>query len=549
MATADEYAAWIVQNADKKGSPEFETVAKAYELAKQEKPKAERGPVQEAAAAAGALGSGFNRSMLSRLGLPFNPVDAAANVLDLGKAALGAPYIAATGKSPPDWLAVGDRADVPGSGAWLVNQARKTRAGRAVLDASPDYEGGYLQTIGGGLGASPSAPVSAMTSAALQKATYDATGSDALAMAAGMSPTMAKAGLREVGRNLMTPRDPRAAALAERAIDKGIPLNIADITDSRMVKAARSVMNDTPGLAALGAKQDQGKQPAFNRAIGGTFGANADELTPNVMATAKRDLGSKFDRIWGSNSLAVDAPMFQSLQRLRAGAAELPQGDRQRLVKWIDDIWSQTVQGPNGQPIIPGDVANKYQSRLRQVIESAPEGFIKNDLQTLRQTMLDAFNRNISGPDAQALSEVRGQYKAFKTVEPLLKKAEAGVAGRMTGDVPAALLPNAVAQSYDSPAGTPLGELSQIGSRFLVNRVPQTGGSNRAMIQNTALGGGALAALGVASPVAAGVGAGLSAMAQLAIGSPSLAKQLLKNGNITKAEAQILANIHGQEDK
>jgi len=34
MATAQEYAAWIVQNADKRGTPDFETVAKAYEAAK-----------------------------------------------------------------------------------------------------------------------------------------------------------------------------------------------------------------------------------------------------------------------------------------------------------------------------------------------------------------------------------------------------------------------------------------------------------------------------------------------------------------------------------
>lgn len=34
MATADEYAAWIVKNAAKKGMPEFDTVAQAYELAK-----------------------------------------------------------------------------------------------------------------------------------------------------------------------------------------------------------------------------------------------------------------------------------------------------------------------------------------------------------------------------------------------------------------------------------------------------------------------------------------------------------------------------------
>ena len=39
MATADEYAAWIVNNADKKGTPDFETVAQAYRMAKEERPR------------------------------------------------------------------------------------------------------------------------------------------------------------------------------------------------------------------------------------------------------------------------------------------------------------------------------------------------------------------------------------------------------------------------------------------------------------------------------------------------------------------------------
>ena len=38
MATADEYAAWIVKNADKKGTPEFDTVAAAYKDAQQSAP-------------------------------------------------------------------------------------------------------------------------------------------------------------------------------------------------------------------------------------------------------------------------------------------------------------------------------------------------------------------------------------------------------------------------------------------------------------------------------------------------------------------------------
>lgn len=38
MATADEYATWIVKNADKKGTPEFDTVAAAYKDARQSIP-------------------------------------------------------------------------------------------------------------------------------------------------------------------------------------------------------------------------------------------------------------------------------------------------------------------------------------------------------------------------------------------------------------------------------------------------------------------------------------------------------------------------------
>jgi len=39
MATADQYASWIVQNQAKRGTPDFDTVAKAYEQAKLEDTK------------------------------------------------------------------------------------------------------------------------------------------------------------------------------------------------------------------------------------------------------------------------------------------------------------------------------------------------------------------------------------------------------------------------------------------------------------------------------------------------------------------------------
>lgn len=47
MATADEYAAWIVKNADKKGTPEFATVASAYQDARGGQSTAAQPPAKE----------------------------------------------------------------------------------------------------------------------------------------------------------------------------------------------------------------------------------------------------------------------------------------------------------------------------------------------------------------------------------------------------------------------------------------------------------------------------------------------------------------------
>ena len=83
-----------------------------------------------------------------------------------------------------------------------------------------------------------------------------------------------------------------------------------------------------------------------------------------------------------------------------------------------------------------------------------------------------------------------------------------------------------------------------------MDRTPQTGGSARAMIQNGIVSGGALAALGLASPMAAATGAGLSAVGQLAIGSPKLARALLNSGQLTPQDIQVLMTVPGLiEDK
>ena len=316
--------------------------------------------------------------------------------------------------------------------------------------------------------------------------------------------------------------------LARTALNQyGIPLGVGDIAQGGTIRAVRSLLNDAPFSGGLGAAQREATQEGYNRAVGGTFGAAEKKLTADVVDAAKKRMGAEFDRIWNGNVLQVDGDMVRQLTAMQQQAAKLPKNEGASLAAEINDIFGKMQQGQNGAAIIPGDVANKFQSYLRRRAEGSAG--LKNELGDLRQSIISAFNRGIRPEDAAALTMNRGQYKAFKTVEPLLNGAEAGVAGRMAGDVPASLLPNAVAKSYPQAAGVPLADLSSIGARFLVDRTAKTGGSTRAAIQNS-LVGGAIMGAGFTNPLLAAAAVPGAVGTNALLGSPGLAKFLVNQG-------------------
>jgi uncharacterized protein (DUF2267 family) len=338
----------------------------------------------------------------------------------------------------------------------------------------------------------------------------------------------------------LRPEGADALDLARKAVGKyGIPLAPGDITRNPFIKGAKSALDDLPFIGRPADKLKAQQTQAFNKAVGQTFGAPEASLTPQVLDDARKRLGAEFDRIWNRNSLSLDAPMFQRITELDTLAAKLPRNEGASLSAEIQDLLSKAVPDGQGGLAIPGDVANKFQTHLRRRAEGSAS--LRNELGDLRQSILEAFNRSVSPADAAALTTNRARYKAFKTVEPLLNGASVGVAGREAGDVPVALLPQAVARSYSyNPAGSPLGDLAAIGSRFLVDRVPRTGGSARAAVQNGALGAGLMTGF-ITNPFAASAGLlGMGAV-DAALNSPALGRKLLAPAAGRMGQAGLLA--------
>lgn len=563
MANADDYARWIVANPSKRGTPEFNTVVAAYQDAKsqaaqQDTPTVQQGEQPSALASAGAgAGAEFGNIVLNGqklLGKGIQKVDQLINGRDVGSLV--------TGKSDTTLGKVGN---------WLVNDAQQGQAklkgenapyeqAHPIVNKGAKFGTDLIVTapVGGLLakGARLAAPglAATQTGANVIRAieTAGAQGGNIAtrsigsaingAATAGMiNPDDAQSGamiglatpgvLGLVGKagsaaaDLVRP-NAKVNPLAVKAVDEyGIPLSIGDVTDSKLIKSTRSFLNDLPIIGRSGDALKEAQTKAFNKAVGGTFGSAEESLTPQVIDQAKKRLGGEFDRIWNNNALTVDSQMFQKVNDLDTLAQKLPKAEGQSLRAEIQDLLSKVQQDNAGNLIVPGETANKFQSYLRRRAEGSSG--LKNELNDLRQTIIGAFNRSVAPQDAAALTLNRTQYKALKTVEPLLNSAEVGVAGRQAGDVPMALLPNAVNRSYSNPAGTPLADLSAIGSRFLMDRTPQTGGSARAMVQNGALG--TMFGLGgMSHPVMAAGGLLGMGAANKALNSPLLARTMMR---------------------
>lgn len=214
-----------------------------------------------------AIGTGANQAMLRLAGLP---VDTVANVLDLGKAALGTPFLLA-GKEPPQALQVGDRSKVLGSGENLIAAVPKA----AVRAQNPEYEGGYLQAAGSAL---PSiiAPTSARQAAVnvgsvmTGKTIGDATGSVPLSIAASM-------GASTMGVPKVRPPETAKSRVLETARREGYVVPPSQAGAGWVNNRLESIA----GKAAV--NQDAVRR---NQVVTDRLGARSVGLTPEVLSVA-----------------------------------------------------------------------------------------------------------------------------------------------------------------------------------------------------------------------------------------------------------------------
>jgi hypothetical protein len=309
--------------------------------------------------------------------------------------------------------------------------------------------------------------------------------------------------------------DANTATLADLARNTyDIPLRGGQISANRSVNYLDSVLQDKPFSGMAQSSSDQ--SAAFNRAVSNTIGENTDKITPDVMDAAKKRLGARYEDIASKSTIQADDKLGSDLNGIASDAnTVLAPSERTIIHGQISNILDKIqgtgeIDGKTYQALI------KTGSPLDRATKSGDTN-VKYYAGQVKQSLLDALGRSVSPELQDQLAATNSQYKAMKTIEPLVEKST-------TGDISPALLMGVTRQSYGNMAyggGGDLANLSRIGQRFL-KEPPNSGTANRlSAMKILGIGGasGVEAGLAFHDPMMAAKIGGLAALAGVGKGA------------------------------
>jgi len=309
--------------------------------------------------------------------------------------------------------------------------------------------------------------------------------------AAGIGGKAAGNALGALGNRAANSIDPVKRAAARAAQRAGIPLHAAQVSDSIPAKTAASMGKYLPfsGAAAAGQRQ----QTAFNRAVGRTFGEDKEQLTDDVIQSARQKIGAEFNAIYARNDVPIDPNTVRRLVALENSLSRRLTTDESKVLgAQLDDI----LQEAAGTGAMTGQ---KYQALRTQIMKAESPDRIGSAVKELRRELDDIAAQAVGPQDAAMLKKIRGQWANLKTTEGMLKQ----VAGA-GGDVK----PSAIWPAIRKGSTKEMRDLGRLGQVLLKDPIPDSGTAGRNLLVGLMTGGGVAGGAGAIAPMVGGTLAG-----------------------------------------
>ncbi|MEF2156388.1 hypothetical protein V3390_09160 [Luteimonas sp. FXH3W] len=254
--------------------------------------------------------------------------------------------------------------------------------------------------------------------------------------------------------------------LAKRAIERGIPVTAAQVSDAPLAKVAGSISKHLPFSGASGKAAAQ--QGAFNRAVTETFGESADNISDDLILGAKSRIGAGYDDIYSRNNIPLSPEAMSQLGTAKQQGLDILTADQgDVLSRQLDSIINTAENGVLSGP--------KYQALRSQLLRAETNGGALGEaVRGVRSALDNIADGAVGGDDAAALATLRGQYRNLKLTEKALAQVEGA-----KGNVRPASLWNLSNGKYGA---TPeMRELAKIGQVVLKDPIPDSGTAQRLM--------------------------------------------------------------------
>lgn len=335
------------------------------------------------------------------------------------------------------------------------------------------------------------------------------------------------------GSRSMDPVTRRALGTLEQA---RVPVHASQVSQSKGIKTTASALSYLPmsGAGKAAARQ----QEAFNRAVGRTFGADAAQLSDEVMTAARQKISAEYEDIFARSAVKLDDKALSQLGQVEKSLRSRMTADEAAMVKSnIDDILANSENG-----VMPGQV---YQS-LRGALTS-DKGAAGKALKDIRSILDQAAYRSVGAKDAARLQKANSQWANMRTTEKSLQQVE-GAKGNVR---PASLWP-----LIRNGSTHEMRELARAGQTVLKDPIPDSGTAARMAVYTGLAGAGGAGAMSD-NPAVSTLGKGLllGITAGRALNSPAAAR-FLANGaspavqglarRVTQPLPYVLPAIAGQ---
>lgn len=305
-------------------------------------------------------------------------------------------------------------------------------------------------------------------------------------------------------------------ALAQSLEQKGVSLDALDLTESKPLKTLESVFENIPFTAGKATERATNRMKSYTRAALRTMGEDADEVTPELLESASKRIGSRFNELVQDTPINADAQFFADIKAIIGSAEKLPKSLQPKGSKGaLNDLLGMEKFLQAGQQ--PQITPETYQL-IRSALSKKALGMKMNNPQGAAeigkvQSALDSLvERNLGGDKLTAWKDARRQWRNFKILEKAADSNQQVLSSGMFRPNDLARASRSVGKEKVVRGKSELAQLAREGAKF-ANVTPDSGTAQRMMLQGLVTGGlgglglgagvdPALLAAGIASPMA-----------------------------------------------